>query len=180
MNTAGVILNGGQSSRMGQDKSLLTIQGISLLEHSKNTLKAAGLDDVFVSGSGGIPDRIQNAGPLSGIHAALYKLEEFNSLVFIPVDMPLLKPAMLSQLMAHTDHDMVHYEGKHFPIMMKNIPAVRDLITQQLKQNKLAIHQLIKSASCQSLPHNWSEDCFANTNTQEQWHSVLAQIKNHQ
>lgn len=93
---AGVILAGGNSSRMGTDKSLLTLPNsrVSLLEHCQRQL-AFVCNNIFISGSQhdqGIADVIPNCGPLSGIHGAITHFEMHNSniseLLVIAVDMP--------------------------------------------------------------------------------------------
>jgi molybdopterin-guanine dinucleotide biosynthesis protein A len=94
---AGVILAGGKSSRMGTDKSLLTLPESpqSLLEHCQSQLALVCADNIFISGSQheqGIADIIPNCGPLSGIHGAMSHIQmhhsNINELLVIAVDMP--------------------------------------------------------------------------------------------
>ena len=47
--TAAVILNGGQSSRMGTDKSQLTLHGKPLIQIAHKLLQEAGITDIYVS-----------------------------------------------------------------------------------------------------------------------------------
>ena len=47
---AGVVLAGGKSSRMGEDKAQLVWQGETLLDRARQCLRTAGWDDVLVSG----------------------------------------------------------------------------------------------------------------------------------
>ena len=94
---AGVILAGGKSSRMGTDKSLLTLPDSqqSLLEHCHHQLALMCDKNIFISGSQhekGIDDVIPNCGPLSGIHAAITHIEKYqphiSELLVVAVDMP--------------------------------------------------------------------------------------------
>ena len=48
--TAGIVLAGGRSSRMGTSKALLRYKDRPLIEHMQNLLHQAGLDDVYISG----------------------------------------------------------------------------------------------------------------------------------
>jgi molybdopterin-guanine dinucleotide biosynthesis protein A len=105
--TGGVILCGGQSSRMGRDKMHLRYHGQALFEHMRDLLWQAGVDDVYLSGADGIADIFTERGPLGGIHAAVIALtDHFTHLLFVPVDMPLLQPAQLSRL-ANYERDAV-------------------------------------------------------------------------
>ena len=47
---AGVVLTGGRSSRMGQNKALLDYQGKPLIEHMMEILKTTGIKEIFISG----------------------------------------------------------------------------------------------------------------------------------
>jgi molybdopterin-guanine dinucleotide biosynthesis protein A len=94
---AGLILAGGKSSRMGSDKSLLSVPHSqqSLLEYCQKKLALVCDNKVFISGSQhdeGITDVIPNCGPLSGIHGALTHIESQQSnvseLLVVAVDMP--------------------------------------------------------------------------------------------
>lgn len=106
-----VVLAGGQSSRMGRDKALLELtNGRTLLQQAKSLFDdlspPAGVDmlPTLVSGArpGGVPDRVQTAGPLGGLQAIADHLQQWqpdcDALLVVPVDMPLLSPALLRQL----------------------------------------------------------------------------------
>jgi len=74
------ILAGGKSSRMGQDKSLLPVNGEPLIRHIYQQLLGQ-FDDILVStndpakhaflGARAVPDRKPGQGPLAGIAAAV-------------------------------------------------------------------------------------------------------------
>jgi molybdopterin-guanine dinucleotide biosynthesis protein A len=94
---AGLILAGGKSSRMGTDKSLLTLPDSqqSLLEHGQKQLALLCDTPAFISGSQhqqGIADVIPDCGPLSGIHGALTHIQMYHAkiteVLVIAVDMP--------------------------------------------------------------------------------------------
>jgi molybdopterin-guanine dinucleotide biosynthesis protein A len=62
--TIGVLLAGGKSSRMGENKAFLELQGEKFIDRMIRILLETGVDDVFVSGDFGkyqcIPDKISN------------------------------------------------------------------------------------------------------------------------
>ncbi len=99
MKKIGVVLAGGQSSRMGRDKGQLVYRGKSLRDHMRDLLREAGADDVWMSGKGGIEDTT-SIGPLGGILTCLEAAPDDAVLLFCPVDMPLLSAETLRVLFA--------------------------------------------------------------------------------
>jgi molybdenum cofactor guanylyltransferase len=99
----GFVLAGGRSTRMGQDKALLSLAGRSLLDLALDKLRAlplAGAPRIAAARSDlsahatVIADRRPGCGPLSGIEAALAaSARPLN--VFLPVDIPLVPPQFL-------------------------------------------------------------------------------------
>ena len=67
---AGLILAAGESSRMGQDKALLTYRGQTFLEAIIRTLRAAGLEQIAVV-LGHHAEEIQRATNLRGIQVVI-------------------------------------------------------------------------------------------------------------
>ena len=94
----GFVLAGGRSTRMGQDKALLSLAGRSLLDLALDKLRAlplAGAPRIAAARSdlsahaAVVADLHPACGPLSGIEAALAaSASPLN--VFLPVDIPLL------------------------------------------------------------------------------------------
>jgi molybdopterin-guanine dinucleotide biosynthesis protein A len=110
-NIVGLILAGGRSRRMpGRDKTLLAVQGETLLAHVIRRLRPqvnvlalnsnAAPDTFAVYGLPVIPDRLPGfLGPLAGIHAGL--LQHPNDyLVTVAVDLPFLPPDLVTRLRA--------------------------------------------------------------------------------
>lgn len=103
---AAFILAGGRSSRMGTDKALVPFNGKPLAVHALSILHQAGLPAAFAGGDPSlaalapvIPDPL-TLGPLSGICAALaHSTATFT--LFLPVDLPLLPPGLLTCLLRH-------------------------------------------------------------------------------
>jgi molybdopterin-guanine dinucleotide biosynthesis protein A len=141
---AGVILAGGKSSRMGSDKSLLTLPDsrLSLLEHSRRQLTMLCDDNVFISGSQhkqGIADVIPNCGPLSGIHAVITHIQRQHSniseLLVIAVDMPDLYLEDFNYLlkMGRVNHCLCSYEKCFLPIYIPLSGDVTEYLAVLLK-----------------------------------------------
>ena len=102
---AGFVLAGGQSRRMGTEKSLLDFGGRPLIAHAVGILAAAGLP-VSIAGAHAearsrlepyaplIPDTEPGLGPLGGICTALASTTAAYG-VFLPVDVPLLPGSLI-------------------------------------------------------------------------------------
>ena len=117
----GFVLAGGQSRRMGTDKALVEFRGRPLVAHALDLVRAAGLP-VFIAGARSpiesyapvVPDLRADEGPLGGICAGLDSLTVSSPqqpietaapppllALFLPVDLPLLPPCLLSYLLFH-------------------------------------------------------------------------------
>lgn len=101
---SGFVLAGGKSSRMGQDKAALTLNGRTLLEHALTALRGVCRDvailgryDRYGALAPVYEDIFPGCGPLGGIHAALSNSHTQFNLV-IAVDTPFLAPDFLSYL----------------------------------------------------------------------------------
>ena len=108
-NLLGVVLCGGQSTRMGRDKAELRLSsGLSFLDHACRRIEAV-CPRVCVSANS---DRVTNHrlisdvgdshGPISGINAALALAvtEQLDGCLFTPVDTPNLTVTDLRRLVA--------------------------------------------------------------------------------
>jgi molybdenum cofactor guanylyltransferase len=103
------IVAGGQSSRMGQDKALLPLDGVPLLAHALDLLRALGLSPRICGSRPDLahfaevlPDNFPQCGPLAGMEAAL-SVSDAELNLFLPVDLPLLPAAFLRWLLARAD-----------------------------------------------------------------------------
>jgi molybdopterin-guanine dinucleotide biosynthesis protein A len=104
---AGFVLAGGQSSRMGQDKALISFAGQPLIVNALSILRRAGLP-ACIAGAGSrlasfapvVEDAESGLGPLAGICAALSSTSARHA-AFLPVDLPLLPASLLAFLLHH-------------------------------------------------------------------------------
>jgi molybdenum cofactor guanylyltransferase len=109
MKFSAVILAGGRSRRMGQDKAWLLLDGKALLAHQVELARALGAEKVFISGRSNtdydafgcavLRDRLPNAGPLSGLESALTAIST-PLLLVLAVDMPRMTASPLQTLLA--------------------------------------------------------------------------------
>lgn len=103
----GVILAGGQSSRMGSDKALLPTRNGRFIEIVHRQLSLLFGEVLVVAnsaaydflGSRRVPDRYPGRGVLAGLHAAL--TESRTPHIFaVACDMPCLNASLISELVA--------------------------------------------------------------------------------
>ena len=187
----GLVLAGGQSSRMGRNKALLEWQEKPLFLAMADKLAAAGADPVLISGNSQITarqpgrtvtDRLPGRGPLSGIHAALSKIpnDDFllTRLLVVPVDMPLLSTELLKYL---ADRSRQHQSPCHFqdftlPFCLPVTTCLRERVERAIHspdRKDYSILRLLRYLDSRAvpLPAQDQETLFINTNTPEEWHA---------
>jgi len=171
-----VILAGGRSSRMGQDKALLRHGETSLLDYIQQVLQQAGASEILVArnqpGSGFIQDNFPQQGPLAGIEACLrYCTQE--TVVVVPVDLPNLTAAGIQQLVNayfKSGSRPARFEQSELPCVLHNTPLVRAWLREQLSdaQGERSVRQFLCWCDAQHVCCSQASE-LVNTNTPEQW-----------
>ncbi len=102
----GIILAGGESRRMGSDKSLLPLRGARFIDHAYRRLAALFEEVLIVTNSPGlyqeipcrkVPDLFCTQTSLAGIHSGL-RHARFERVFVVACDMPFLAPAVITHL----------------------------------------------------------------------------------
>jgi len=153
MDAAGFVLAGGQSSRMGRGKALISFAGRPLIVHALDTLRAAGLT-AFVAGSSTelssgrldslppvVADSEPGLGPLSGICAALSSTRH-RWAVFLPVDLPLLPASLIAYLLRHAEITGQAITVASVSGFTQTFPAVLDCAALPALQSELSAGHL--------------------------------------
>lgn len=175
----GIVLAGGRSRRMGQDKALLKLGEQTLLEHTKSRLLQWGCGRVCVSGiypgETSIPD--SGDGPLSGILACLER-DPAAALLYIPVDMPFVTADYFDRLLlsfqAHDGIVGVSYAAARFPLLLANQESVRRALAELLASGQRSLIGFYERVNLLQLPLTEQDrPAFDNTNTPEQWQAAL-------
>lgn len=151
MNFSAVILAGGKSARMGCDKSLMELNGQTLLARQIQLVRDAGATEVFISGRAGtdysaydarvLDDQFQNAGPLAGIQSALEAMTS-PLLLVLAVDLPCMNADFLRNLAGkctETVGTVPQVDGDIEPLAAFYPKAVLPLATFLLSQNSFAV-----------------------------------------
>ncbi len=164
---AGVVLAGGRSSRMGQNKALLDYQGKPLIEHMMKILKKTGIKEIFISGDVDgydcLSDQAPFTGPAEAIKSVVKRLSGYAGFLFVPVDMPLLKPDMLHLLLQQK-------EGGYFTD--RPLPAFITLPYPE--SEKKSVQGLLDDFGIYpiALPEHFSFS-MKNANTPQDWAEVI-------
>ncbi|KGJ91657.1 molybdenum cofactor guanylyltransferase [Colwellia psychrerythraea] len=151
----GVVLAGGLSSRMGQDKAQLsrltnannpaTKSATSMLDFSKQLLSDAGIKNIVVSGNNHqIPDRVPQSGPVGGIYSVLAHYPEQlqpKSLLILPVDLPLMTAEDLAKLRlkGELSHKATFFSDRqkqahHIPLYLPNNAFLQLFLAQAFQR----------------------------------------------
>lgn len=104
--TTGVILAGGESRRMGSDKSLLALSGERFIERSYQLMASLFSEVLIVTNSPDlyadipcrkVPDVYRGKGALAGIHAGLHHASQ-SQIFVVACDMPYLQPELIRHI----------------------------------------------------------------------------------
>ena len=158
----GLVLAGGQSRRMGQDKALMRYQGRTLIDNASLLLRSASCDKVLISRNapGFLNDKIEDAGPLSGVHAVLDALSQSDNhngnpceLLVLPVDMPQMTPELLRILVSRgREAEKACYVEKRFlpfylPVTQDTKALLANYLVEQSKRRVVGFLEILNAVS---------------------------------
>ena len=179
------ILAGGASSRMGTDKALLAMDGMTLLERTARILQQVA-GHVTVIGPPeryanlGLPviaDRVQNCGPLGGVFTALANTNsEWNFIV--GCDMPGLRAEPLREMANFALRSAVSNKakcvvardtaGNLHPLLAIYHRSANPILEQAIQDKVFKMHDLM--ARLQAQPFLLEDpQVLRNVNTPEEW-----------
>ncbi|MDX2362292.1 MAG: molybdenum cofactor guanylyltransferase [Crocinitomicaceae bacterium] len=153
MNTTGIILAGGKSSRMGSDKGLLPFSGIPMIQHLIQELEQLNLPILIISNNADykrfgypvIEDIIKEKGPVGGIYTALTATStEMN--VILSCDAPFVKKELIKNLIdASENHDVTvsSYNNKLHPLIGVYKKSSLNTFEESLKNDQLRLREVI-------------------------------------
>lgn len=164
---AGVVLAGGRSSRMKENKALLKYKGKTFLENAIQSLKQSNIANIYVSGNyenyNCIKDQKNFEGPAIAMHDIIKTLP-YNKFLFLAVDMPLITSNVLNYLLEHKNG--AFFKNNYLPVFINTLNKelqktikVQDFLAQ-FKLNEL------------ELPKEFSKNII-NLNTPQQLQECL-------
>ena len=171
-----IILAGGASSRMGRDKSDLTIEGKTFLEMQIEKGEQLEISDILLSGYHGgkkykypiIPDRFPGKGPLGGLEACLRKAKNPYCLV-LGVDVPLVPAEELAALIRQSLHSdakavILSHGGHEEPLMGVYRTDLADAMLEEITLRKGAVFAFLRRNGYECCESQVPDRYFSNIN----------------
>jgi molybdopterin-guanine dinucleotide biosynthesis protein A len=157
--TAGIVLAGGRSSRMGTPKAALEWHGSTLLRRTTGVVARTVDGPVVVvrapaqplppvpDGVEFVDDPVEGLGPVQGIAAGLAALGDRADAAFVcSTDLPFLHPAYIRRVLALLDGDAVlpHARGHRQPLATAYSTALTPVLAQMADDRQLKLGQLFE------------------------------------
>lgn len=192
MNTVGIILAGGKSTRMKQDKALVKLKNESLLQRQFAMMQGLlGKDNVLVSGDRpgfpSIKDLSPGLGPIEGLRSVCQHLVDQGderSLLVVPVDMPFITDDGLRRLILHeSKSDVTKFSSQQLPALFHDCKRTLTEIDGLKKDARadtssdFSFKELFCRLAVDDLEVTAKDKFFTNLNTPEDLYAALSQTK---
>lgn len=189
----GIILAGGQSSRMMTDKALLKLGNKTVIEiiadkmkniFSEVAISTNNIDEYKFLNLPLIKDIFINKGPIAGLHSSL-KYSASEKVFFISCDMPLVTSEIITFISSYnSDKNIILPEengriqqlcGVYSKLL---IPIIEDIILESEKNLNIkgSIYELIQRVSTETVNVEslifYNKNLFLNMNTPEDYERI--------
>lgn len=166
-----VILAGGKSRRMGQDKAVLRVGKRTLIDHSRRVAEELELPCRVIK-----VDYQAGFGPIGGIQTAL-RGSKMRQVLFLCYDMPFLSAGLVKKLFAlEGDALFVEADGRvGFPFSLTS--DLLPVVEQRIESGELSLQRFARDYG-QILPvpeSDWFQ--LTNINTPEQLAAARARLQ---
>ena len=188
----GVILSGGKSLRMGEDKAFLKIEGVPIIRRISTLFNALFQETIIVTnreefyeelGIRTFPDIIPNMGALGGLYTGL-TCSTFYYVFCVACDMPFIKQSLVSYLIQEKEgYDVVvprtkdGFEPLHAVYSKACIPPTRQLLVEGCYKI-LDLYPLVKvkTIECSEMARlDPKGESFINVNTPEELQRIRSE-----
>lgn len=183
------LLVGGESRRMGRDKSQLLLGGTTfqarlaeMLSDFPERLLSVGRRTLSVPGFLTVPDLLPDRGPLGALHALLTVCRS-EALILVPCDAPLFSRELarfLAQAMAKEWEAVIPItrDGREHPACGVYRKDVLPRLQAQLEAGDGRMRALLASLRTYRLPladTPFPDRCLTNVNTPQAYDALLAE-----
>ncbi|MGK9369079.1 molybdenum cofactor guanylyltransferase [Melioribacter sp. Ez-97] len=194
-NITGVILSGGKSSRMGENKSLMKIKGITTIEIILRLIEPF-FEEIILStnepeeyeflGLKSVEDIYADGGPLAGIHAALKESETENNFI-ISCDVPLMSAEMIEYFLNYeveSDVLIARAAGYLQPLVglyrKRLLPLIENILEKNGGGNHKSLHRLLDVADTTIVDPTglefYSDELFFNMNNRNDYETIMKRL----
>ena len=175
-----VILSGGKSSRMGEDKSLLPFKNSTLIEYQYKKLSKI-FKKVYLSSKTNKFDfncdiiydkNISVSSPMVALESILESID--NKVFIIGVDIPFVKEDTILKLIENsTNFDIVIAKDINHTHNLCGVysKSILPIIRENLKNNNHKINNLLKNSS--KIINFTDQDQFLNLNNKQQYQKAI-------
>ena len=189
----GVILAGGKSSRMGRDKALLELKGMSFIKNIADELQKVFTKVIIVSdrteaykflGLRIYEDIFKNCGPLAGIHSAF--IHSRSKVIFVvSTDMPLINSKIIKYILDLSFSNEAIVYSIHNTIQplfgIYNRTCFSVLEEDHLRRKQYSVVQFLNDIDSIIIPVPASPLCdiarmLVNVNTPEDYQQIISQL----
>jgi len=168
MHVTGIILSGGKSKRMGQDKGLIPIQGKPMIQHVIDhispvcsTILISANQKVYETfGFPVIPDTLFKAGPVAGILSCLSQSTTEKNLV-ISCDLPFASTRLISYLVDQSkgfDITLPVIEGFLQPLCAVYSKSVLEGILKEVSAGEYSLQRIVRTFNLNIVEENQIQD----------------------
>lgn len=186
MKSCGVILAGGKSTRMGQDKAFLPLYNKPVISHIVQEIKTLFDTIIVVANEPAaysflqvpvVSDRYQDMGPLAGMETAMFH-QEADIYAITACDMPFIDQEIYRYLLGQaTDYDAVVpiFENRLHPLAGVYKRSVLPVIQDQLDHGNRKVRSIFDPVRVQyvqtydSISEETVKKHFFNMNHPEQY-----------
>lgn len=171
------VLAGGKSSRMGQDKGLIPLNGKPMISYVLETLKRLDLPTKIIANNAmyeqfGVTvckDVVPEKGPMGGLLTA-FNNTQADVILLIGCDMPLLVPEAISCLLSELHKEYIvaiEMAEKINPLFALYPTILKEQIRASITKNHLKMTDFILKQQHIFISTNHQEIalCFKNINT---------------
>lgn len=178
MERTAIILAGGNSSRMGEDKGLMMIEDKPMIQHVIDVLQGIVEDIIIVSnnneyeqfGCRVFSDEVKGKGPLGGIYTGLLHSNTQSSLV-LSCDIPYVNANLLNLIISHSEgYDITIPQKNGLTHQLMGVFSKRCVMTfkNALDDNELKLIDVFKKLNLNIIDANqFSQRLFTNVNDRD-------------
>ena len=185
-----IILSGGKSNRMGENKSLMKLQGKTIIEHSVLLMKSLFSNVILITNESDnykfldIPiyrDIFKENGPLAGIHTGLFYSQSERNFI-ISCDLPLMNKKTVEYIMKFKSNKPITlYKADGYIQQLAGVysktllPTIENILENESKHSVYSLIDRVKTEIIEIGKLDlYKQGVFFNMNRPEDYKKILS------